>query len=636
MPTKRPIIGRQKTVGANPPWVFLIAASGSNKIAGPIKAPKQTQLITSNEGFSLMELIVSLAIFAILAVGMLASFGIVSKAAKTAQEKIVLSSLSTYYLEAVRNMPYSKIGTLEGNPHGLLPDSPDQIQQNINGTMYDIYYKVTYIHDPADPAQGTADYKQVKMSILNTFTSKVTDFITTVVPKGVISNPNTGALQVSVINAQGQALPAASVNITYPTTTPYIYNLPDITDSNGQVLEVGLQPAINAYRIVATKPGYSTDQTYPITAQNRNPVHPDATIASGTVTQLTLSIDNLSNLNIKTLDQFCQPLSGVNVNVAGAKLISQNPNVVKFNNNYSSVNGLIGLNNIEWDTYTPTLLTGQSYVLFGTSPVQQISVLPGTTQTFTMILGTNTTANSLLVIVKDAATGAPLENALVHLQKGGSQPQDYYGTTGGSVWVQNDWSAGPGQANWSSTTPGQYFQDDGNVDSNSNPTGLRLKKISGRYQMSGWAESATFDTGTGSTNYTILSWQPLSQSASTTLMFQVAANNDNSTWNYVGPDGTSATYFTVPGNDMGSALDNNRFVRYKAYLSTTDNRNTPVLTSVNLNFVTGCFTPGQSMFPGLTAGNNYSISVSLQGYTTQTINSLSISGAQTLQVQLSQ
>ena len=221
------------------------------------------------------------------------------------------------------------------------------------------------------------------------------------------------------------------------------------------------------------------------------------------------------------------------------------------------------------------------------------------------------------------------------MQKGGSVPQDYYAVTGGSVWVQNDWTGGSGQTQWSSSTPTQYLQDDGNIDINSAPTGVRLKKNSGNYQASGWLGSSTFDTGTNATNYTILSWSPASQSASTTLQFQVAANNDNSTWNYVGPDGTAATYFTTPGQDMGSALDNKRYVRYKAFLSSTDNKKTPVLTSVNLNFVTGCFTPGQVIFYGLTAGNNYDVDVSMSGYATQTINNMNITTNQTLQVLLS-
>ena len=633
MPENQPIIIEQKKrVRIYPAPLFSNTDNRGSKIVEPTKVIKKTLSVKSGAGFTLMELIVSIAIFAILAVGMLASFGIVTKAAKTAREKTILSSLSTYYLEVVRNMPYSQVGTLEGNPHGLLPDSPDAISQNISGVVYKIYYKVQYIHDPADSATGTPDYKQVKMSILNTSTSQITDFITTVVPKGLISNPNTGALQVTVINAQGQVLPGAGVNITYPTSSPYTYNLPDTTDGNGLVTEVGLPKAINGFRIVATEPGYSTDQTYPITGSNRNPVHPDATIATGTVTQMTLSIDRLSTLNIRTLDQTCHAINGVNINVAGAKLIGQSPNVVKFNNNYSSIAGAINLNNIEWDIYTPTLLTGQGYLVLGTSPIQAISVLPGTTQTFTIILGA-ASANSLGVIVKDASTGTALENAAVTLSIVGNSPQTLY--TGGSVWVQNNWNGGSGQAQWSSSTASQYFADNGKLNTGSAGS-VTVAKVGGNYlTATGTLESSTFDTGASSTNYTILSWAPASQSASTTLAFQIAANNDNATWNYIGPDGTSNTYFINPGNDMGSIIDNNRYFRYKAYLHTSNQSITPALTSVNSNFVTGCYTPGQVMFTGLSSGND-TVSVSLAGYHTQSNIPVTINGNQApLQVLMS-
>ena len=575
-------------------------------------------------GFTLMELVVTIAIFAILLSAVLGTFGALSRASAAANEKITLSSLSTNYLEVVRNMPYSQVGTLLGSPHGNLPDQVDPIIQTINGNKYNIYYKVTYVHDPADSATGTPDYKQVKMSILNSTTNRVTDFLTTVVPQGLISNPNTGALQINVINSQGQPLSGASVTITYPTSSPYTYNLPDISNGSGQVTEVGLPAAVNAYRIVATEAGYSTDQTYPITGVNPNPVHPDATVATGTITQMTLSIDQLANLNIKTLDSTCHALSAVNFNVAGAKLIGT-PNVLKFNNNYSSVAGSIALNNIEWDTYTPTLLTGQSVIVYGTSPIQAITVLPGTSQTFTAILGANSTANSLLAIVKDSATATALEGATVTLSQGGVTIAT--AITGGSVWVQKDWSGGPGAAQWSTSSPNQYFADSGNIDVSTAGV-AQLRKVAGKYPVgTSTLESSTFDTGTGATNYTILSWQPLSQSASTTLSFQVAANNDNATWNYIGPDGTSATYFTTPGTDMGSALDNNRYFRYKAYLSTQDQTKTPVLTSVNANFVTGCFTPGQVIFTGL-SNADYDLSVSLTGYTTQTIPGIHVNGNQ--------
>lgn len=594
-----------------------------------------------SQGFSLIELVVTVTIFAILTTGVLSAYQALTLSVKKSREQITLSSLASNYMEIVRNLPYSQVGTISGNPTGVLPDVNSPKSQTIEGAVYKIYYEITYIDDPADGTilQGTDanpnDYKQVKLNIQNLNTGKVTYFVTNVVPKGLENTITDGAMWVKVFDSQGQPVSGAFVDIYYPTTTPTMI-LHRQTDSSGNWIEVGLPVAVNNYHVVVSKAGYSTDQTYPISATNPNPAKPDPTIVAGQVTQVSFSIDALANLTIKTLNNLCQPISGVNLNVQGSKLIGTNPNVFKFNQNFtSSGSGQVALNSIEWDTYTPTLLSGQSYIISGTSPIQNIDVLPGTSQTFTMILSTNSTANSLLVIVKDAASGAALENANVHLQKGGSQPQDYYGITGGSVWLQSSWVGGSGYVSWSSTTPNQYFQDDGNIDINSAPTGVRLKKISGDYKMSGWLESATFDTGTGATNYTTLTCQPTSQDPSTVLKFQVAANNDNATWNYVGPDGTNGTYYVTSGSNISNALDNKRYVRYKVFLSTTNNKKTPVLTSLNVNFVTGCFTPGQVIFLSLTAGQNYNLDVSLPGYSTQTISSLNINGNQTIQVLMS-
>ncbi len=607
---------------------------------------KMSKKIKKSSGFTIVEIMVSVAIFSILALGMLSSLGAVTRAVKLSREKIILSSLASNYLEVVRNMSYGQIGTISGNPIGTLPDINNQASQTISGTVYKIYYEVTYLDDPADGTiiLGTdayaADYKQVKMNIKNNTTGLVTKFVTNVVPQGLEGTNNQGALKIQVIDSQGNPVPAANVVIKYPTTTP-TQILNRSTDAQGLVLEVGLNPAVNNYRIEVSKPGYSGDQTYQVTATNPNPYHPDPTIVDGGVTSVTFSIDLLATLNIMTLNEFCSPISGVNLNIRGAKLIgapagtSTPAGLYKFNNSYGSVSGAINLTNLEWDTYTPTLLTGQSYVVFGTSPIQKIDVLPGTAQTYTMILGTNSTVSSILVIVKDAATGVALEGANVHLRKNGSPGLDLYDITGGSVWVQSDWSGGSGITNWNSTsTSAQYYNDDGNIDTITAPTGLRLKKIAGSYLASGWAESSTFDTGTNATNYTILSWQPSSQSTSTALQFQVAANNDNLTWNYVGPNGTAGTYFTTPGQDISAVLGSKRYVRYKAYLSTADSTKTPVLTSVNLNFVTGCFTPGQSYFGDLVSGSDYDLDVTATGYQSQTINNLNISGNQSIIIEM--
>lgn len=603
---------------------------------------RRQKKIKSGAGFTLIELIVGMMIFMILTAGILGAFLALSRSVKSAREKTVLSSLASSNLEIVRNLPYADVGTINGNPKGALADYTNAVNVKIEGFSYKIYYIVTYVDDPADGIVGgnpndpaPADYKQVKMSILNVATGQTTDFLTSVAPKGLEGTQNAGAIKVKVFNASGQPIQDADIHIQHPTSSPAII-LDRKSDANGEWIEVGLPAAINNYRIVVTKPGYSTDQTYPITAENPSPTKPDATVVNGQVTEISFSIDLLANLTIKTLDQFCQNLSGVNLNVRGDKLIGTNPLVYKYNQDYTSSGGQVVLNDIGWDTYTPTLLIGQPWVVRGTSPIQKIEVQPGSSQTFTMILGTNSTANSLLVIVKDASSGAALEGALAHLRKGGSEPQDYYGATGGSVWSQSDWTGGGGQESWSTSTPNRYFQDDGNIDVNSVPTGVRLEKISGRYVATGFLESSIFDTGSQLSNFTTIAWLPTSQPSGTDLEFHLAsAESLDGPWDYIGPDGTADTFYTVSGSNISAAHDNRRYIRYKVFLSTIDDKETPILTSIQINYVSGCRTPGQYWFGDLTAGNNYDLDVFLPGYQTANINNINVNGNQSFEVLMS-
>src|SRR6185369_7280402 len=69
------------------------------------------------------------------------------------------------------------------------------------------------------------------------------------------------------------------------------------------------------------------------------------------------------------------------------------------------------------------------------------------------------------------------------------------------------------------------------------------------------------------------------------LKLQIAANNDNATWNYVGPNNTGSTYFTATGETIPGALTNLRYFRYKLYLATENAGLTPLLDSLTTNYV---------------------------------------------------
>ena len=83
--------------------------------------------------------------------------------------------------------------------------------------------------------------------------------------------------------------------------------------------------------------------------------------------------------------------------------------------------------------------------------------------------------------------------------------------------------------------------------------------------------------------WTTLSWTG-NTPANTTLKFQAAAsNNADGPFTFVGPDGTAATFFTVTGASI-SQFNGFRYLKYKAYLSTTNTSVTPALNDVTVCF----------------------------------------------------
>lgn len=98
-------------------------------------------------------------------------------------------------------------------------------------------------------------------------------------------------------------------------------------------------------------------------------------------------------------------------------------------------------------------------------------------------------------------------------------------------------------------------------------------------------QSNWIDMG-ASVNFTNFSWTADTSCSGCSVQFQVVAANATSTNpTYVGPDGTSSTYFTVSGTEIPNSLDGNRYFRYKAYLTgTSDGSATPTISDVTVGF----------------------------------------------------
>ncbi len=131
------------------------------------------------------------------------------------------------------------------------------------------------------------------------------------------------------------------------------------------------------------------------------------------------------------------------------------------------------------------------------------------------------------------------------------------------------------------------YTTSGNAGVSWNDTNLNMD-VDGFYFSvpgSGMATSGTFESSTiglpaiGTFNYVSMT---TTKPSGTTLRLQIATNNDNTTWNYVGPDGTSGTYFD-PGGALNLAQIQGQYFRYKAYF-TGNGIATPVLYDATVNY----------------------------------------------------
>ena len=106
------------------------------------------------------------------------------------------------------------------------------------------------------------------------------------------------------------------------------------------------------------------------------------------------------------------------------------------------------------------------------------------------------------------------------------------------------------------------------------------KGLSGIYFVYGEYISSALDVG-NSAAFNRISWEG-NEPANTNILFQISLNDDNLTWNFVGPDGTAASYFESPA---AFPLNNilGRYFKYKAIL-VGDSLVTPIVDRVVVNY----------------------------------------------------
>jgi len=552
-------------------------------------------------GFTFVEVLVVVAVLAIVATGMFQAFVRIGTTTTSARAKMIGTFLGNELMEEARNLPYEDVGVLGGLPDGKIARTRHLTR---NDLAFTITSTVRSIDDPFDgtlgsttkPDLSSADYKLVEIEVNCDICESFSPIVltTNIAPKAMEGSDTGGGILIKSFDANGQSVAGASVHVVSTGAT-----IDDVTDYNGELTLVGLPAGLNAYGITVTKSGYTTDKTYkPNLPANPNPVKPDSTVQAGALTSIGFAIDKFSSLSFLSRTTNCAVVPNVDFHLMSSRKIGINPDLYKINGDYvTESDGVKTIAQIEWDDYVATLIDA-AYDLAGTMPFSTFSLSPAITQNFYFIVEPKT-PKALLVTVRDAATKLPITDATVTITNGAYSDSK---TTGRGAKLQTDWSGGGGEA--TSTNLTKYLSSDGNIETNSPAGDLKLAKVGSDYAASGVLTSSAFDTGAASTFYS-LKLSPADQpvnAGTLPVRLQIASNNDGGTWNYVGPDGTATTYYTSPNSTISASHSGDRYFRYKLYMNTASTTFTPTISDISFTYTTECTPSGQVFWNGLSLG----------------------------------
>lgn len=568
------------------------------------------------KGFTLVEILVGAFVFLIIATGVYQGYVAVLRLLSLSEAKTAATFLANESIERVRNLAYGDVGTVGGLPNGVLP----QVSVvNRDGFLFTTTTTVRSIDDPFDGTIGgtpndlsPADYKLVEIEIGCSACRNFTPLVvtTTQAPKNLETSSGNGALFIQVIDGNGQPISGVTVRVQNASSTPAI-DVTDLTNQNGMLQLVDVPPGVHTYNVSVSKNGYSSSTTYPPgEAGNPNPVKPNGTVAAGQVTQLSFAIDLVGTINWRTVSPSCQVRANIPFTLEGTKVLGINPDILAYTENHTTGGaGTLTTSNLEWDTYTfsPGSLV---YDLAGSSPLLSMTLSPGATVDALLVLEPRV-PKSLLVSVKDSATGLPVADATVTISLGAFNETLI---TNRGFLRQTNWSGGSGQELFSD--PDRYQSSDGNIET-ANPVGdITLQESFGTYAPNGEIISSTFDTGSATTTYYNLVWEPIDQPEETgedAIRLQLASNNDGSTWNFIGPDGTSGSYYSTSDQNIHPSHNGNQYIRYKALLGTASSTLSPNISEIALTYGSVCVPYGQVFFQGLLP-DTYTVSISHPNY----------------------
>ena len=404
--------------------------------------------------------------------GMFGLFVLTLRTAQEGERRVAAVALANERVEMIRNLPYVDVGTVGGVPAGSISQEEAVVRNNVSYTVRtDIRYiddpfdgqvaggsqgeeKITICHKPGTPSERTlevpasaleahlahgdttgacgaggegtppgdelnADYKQVRVEVSWNQPGSVRSvlLITQVVPQGMEGGELGGTLDFQALDAVGQGVEGATVQIVNEVTVPAI-NMTTQTNAEGRLVLPGLPESAGTYKLNVGAAGYTSEQTYDAAADFvPDTDHAHLSMMVREVTSKTFAIDRVASLTLTTKDEAGAAIS-VSYNLRGTKAIGVDGAGEKVylvnDNGQTDGAGRASYSDLVWDAYDFTIdgaATG--YDIKETSLLLPLSVNPG--EALDMIVTLTPHLPLFLHVTVTSPEGLPVDNATVRL-----------------------------------------------------------------------------------------------------------------------------------------------------------------------------------------------------------------------------
>jgi len=285
---------------------------------------KHSKGLSLSAGFTLIESLLALFIFSLITVTFYSIFAMGTGYMLEAKNRLGALSLANEKMEIIRNLNYIDIGTENGIPSGEITQGEDVA---VNGKNYHITTLIQYVDDDFD-GTGTeddipGDYKLAKVTVswgAVDNSSKRVELISSFSPMSREVVSGNGILAINIADSFGNGISQASVRIKNNYLSPVV-DVTRSTDDRGSIMFLEAPPDPGGYELIVSKNGYETVATTDPDSVDYQPVDENFSVTEGYITSASVVINKLSDLLIKSSDNFGNSIPDVNFHLRGGRVL---------------------------------------------------------------------------------------------------------------------------------------------------------------------------------------------------------------------------------------------------------------------------------------------------------------------------